>query len=120
VNQHEPEYAQQGDERERALDAREDALDAREARRADRRDEVDNVLAKGTQRDQVADARDWDAARRDMAANMQAWMTGDERREDIDARQDALDDRLHSKGDRASSAIDRSVLADIDNSDDPR
>jgi hypothetical protein len=55
-----------------------------------------------------------------MAANMQAWMTGDERREDIDARQDALDDRLHSKGDRASSAIDRSVLADIDNSDDPQ
>lgn len=120
VDKHDPRSAQRDNKRERALDAREDRLEAREARQADRRDEVDNVLARGTHRDGVADARDTDASRRDMASNTKAWSTGDERLDDAEARQEALDDRLHSRGHRASSGVDRAVLANIDDGDDPQ
>jgi hypothetical protein len=111
--QHEARSERGGNERERALDARENELDAREAQQAGRQAEVDNVLSKAAQRDRVADARDWHASQRDSAANMEAWSSGKQRPDDATTRQDALDDRLYSKGDRASSAIDRSVLADL-------
>ena len=68
--------------------------------------------------DQVAAARDMDAGRRHMAANVHARLTGDEHPEEFMARQAALDDRLHAKGDQDSSAIDRSVLAVIAEDDD--
>ena len=49
-----------------------------------------------------------------MAANWQAWLNGDKGRADAEARQEALDDRLHSAEDRTSSSLDRSILAEDD------
>jgi hypothetical protein len=49
-----------------------------------------------------------------MAANLEAWATRTERREDLEARQAALNDRVHSKEDRTSSAMDRYALTDKD------
>ena len=91
------------DEREQALDDRESQIKAWESRQAERRGEVESVLTDAAHRDEVALARDWAAAKRDMAANMQAWLTGNEGRADAEARQEALDDRLHSEADRAAS-----------------
>lgn len=102
------------DQQERALDARESQLDARDYRQVERKDEVDNVLSQAAQRDEVAEARDVAAGKRDMAANLHAWLHDLDDRPDAEARQDALDDRLHSAGDRESSAVDRSVLAEAD------
>ena len=72
------------------------------------------MLAEAAQRDEAADARDWPAAKRDMAANWQAWLNGGKGRADAEARQEALDDRLHSAEDRTSSSEDRSILAEDD------
>ena len=99
------------DARERTLDAREARVKDQEARRAERSDEVDNVLSQAVRRDEKASARDWAAAQRDMAANLEAWVTGDQNRDDAETRQAALDDRLHSATDRDASVVDRSTLA---------
>jgi len=102
------------DERERALDVRESRLRAQEVRQDERRDEVEIVRAEADLRDAVTDARDGAAARFDITANMQAWLNDVQNRPDAEARQEALDDRMHSRADRKSSAGDRAVLADDD------
>jgi hypothetical protein len=102
------------DEREHALDAHEFQIRAQEARQIKRKQEVENVLARAAQREKGADARDCEATRRDMAANWQAWLNGDKGRADAEARQEALDDRLHSAEDRTSSSVERSIPADDD------
>lgn len=101
------------DERDRALNARESRITALEALQFERNNAIDKVLARASQRDGVAQARDWAAAKRDMAANMQAWISGDGGRAEAEARQESLDDRLHAKQDRASSATDRSMLSEV-------
>ena len=100
------------DERERALDVRESKLRAQELRQVERRDEVENLLVKAAQRDEVTDARDVAAAERDRAANAHGWLHTVKDRHSADARREALDDRLHSQGDRKASAVDRAILAD--------
>jgi hypothetical protein len=108
---------QSADERHQALNVRESRLEAQESRQSERRDDVKDVLAQAAHRDEVADARDRAAAKRDMAANMQAWLNGNEGHAHAEARQEASGDRVHSKEDRTSSAVDRALLAD---DDDPR
>lgn len=102
------------DERERALDARERRLTAQEGRQLERKNAVEAVLTKAALRDAVTDARDVAAAKRDMAANAHAWLHDEQDRRGADARLEASDDRLHSRGDREASAVDRTVLADND------
>lgn len=101
------------DEREQALDDRECEIAARESQRAWLVDDVEGVLTKAAQRDAVAASRDSAASKRDMAANMHAWLNRDEGRGDAEARQEALDDRLHSAGDRTASATDLEALAEL-------
>ena len=101
------------DEREQALDERECEIAARESQRVWLADDVESVLTKAAQRDAVAASRDSAAGKRDMAANMHAWLNGDEDRSDAEARQEALDDRLQSAGDRAHSATDLDALAKL-------
>jgi hypothetical protein len=48
-----------------------------------------------------------------MAAYLDAWVTGEERRDDAETRHAALDDCLHPAQDRASSRMDRFVLAAV-------
>jgi hypothetical protein len=100
------------DERERALDVRESRLRAQESRQIQRKDEVEHVLMQAAQRDQVTDARDEAADKRDVAAIARARPNLLQDGPDADARREALDDRLHSRGDRRSSAVDRAMLAD--------
>ena len=111
------------DDRERALDVRESTLRAQELRQVERADEVEQVLLKAARRDEVADARDEAAAKRDMTADStvdrrrphhlrHAWPHMGQSLPDAEARQEALDDRLHSRSDRKASAVDRAVLAD--------
>jgi hypothetical protein len=102
------------DARERALDVRERRLTAREGRQLERRDEVEAVLRKAALRDAVSDARDVAADKRDMAANADAWLHDVQDPRGAHARQEASDDRLHSRSDREASAMDRTVLADND------
>jgi hypothetical protein len=100
------------DERERALDRRESKLRAWELRHLQLKNEVEDLLAKAAQRDEVADARDWPAGKRDMTANLDAWLDRVEDRADAGGRQDALDDQLHAQADRRSSALNRATVAD--------
>ena len=100
------------DERERALDVRESTLRAQESRQMERRDAVENLLVRAAQRDVVTDARDAAATERDRAANLHASRYHVEDRLSADARQEALDDRMHSHCDRKASAVDRAILAD--------
>lgn len=102
------------DEREHAVAERESQVEAHEGRQVRRKDEVDNVMVKAAQRDEVAHIRDAAAGKRDMAANLRAWLQGLQDQPEAEARQEAFDDRLHSAGDRKSSAVDRSILADDD------
>jgi hypothetical protein len=115
VDQQATESPASGDERERALDVRESRLDAREDEGSDRRDAIREVLANAAQRDDAATVRDLSAARRDIAANNED-ETGCEHGH---ARGAARGDRLYSRVDRDSSAIDRSVLAVLADDDDP-
>ena len=101
------------DEREEALDERECEIAARESQRTWLVDDVETVLTKAAQRDAQAASRDSAASKRDMTANMQAWLSGDEGRTDAEARQEALDDRLHSATDRAESTTDLEALANL-------
>ena len=101
------------DEREEALDERECEIAARETRRTCLADDVETILRNAAQRDAQAASRDSAASKSDMAANMQAWLSGDEGRADAEARQEALDDRLHSATDRAESTTDLESLAEL-------
>ena len=101
------------DEREEALDERECQIEARESQRTWLVDDVENVLTRAAQRDAVAAARDSAASKRDMAANLHTWLSPDTGRADAEARQEALDDRLHSAGDRTESAKDHEALAEL-------
>jgi len=100
------------DERERALDVRESTLQEQELRQMERRDEVENLLVKAAQRDEVTAARDAAATERDREADLHARLHNIEDRPSADARREALDDRMHSHGDRTASAVDRAMLAD--------
>ena len=99
------------EQRERAVAQREARVDAREARHAERKRERMDVLSAANRRDDEADARDWAAGKRDMKANMHAWMSGDLNHAEAAARKEALDDRVSSAADRDSSSTDRAVLA---------
>ncbi len=99
------------EQRERAVAQREARVDAKEARHAERKQEVMDVLSSANRRDDEADARDWAAGKRDMKANMHAWMSGDLNHAEAAARKEALDDRASSAADRDSSSTDRAVLA---------
>ena len=101
------------DEREEALDERECQLEARESQRTWLVDDVENVLTKAAQRDAVAAARDSSASKRDMAANMHPWLNPNADSADAQARQEALDDRLHSADDRTESASAHEALAQL-------
>jgi hypothetical protein len=69
-------------------------------------------------RDKQADDRDWDASKRDMAANLKSWLHQDDKDgEALVDREAASQNRHDSKGDRISSAIDRGLLTE---DDDPR
>jgi hypothetical protein len=111
---HSEQRERSADEREDALDVRESRVQAQESRQVERKVEVETVLANAARRDEVSDARDAAAGQRDMTANLQAWLDGNEGHAHSAARRQALDDRLHSKGDRTSSAADRSILAEDD------
>ena len=100
------------DERERALDRRESKLSAWESRYFQLKNEVENLLAKAAQQDEVADARDSPTGWCDMTANLDAWLGSVEDRADAEARQDALNGQLLCQADRTSSALDRAPLAD--------
>ena len=100
------------------MDAREAKIEAREASRAERLEASHGIRADADERDNQADGRDWEASKRDMAANAKSWISQDD--EDGKAladREAANRDRNDSKGDRISSAVDRSLLTE---DDDPR
>jgi len=98
-------------ERERVLEEREARVEAFESHRAERETTAARVLCDADDRDDEAAARDSAAGKRDMAANMQAWLSDDPNQAEAEARGHALDDRLRSEVDRRLSARDRSVLA---------
>jgi hypothetical protein len=105
------------DRRGRALDEREQVLGSREARlramdlRQVQRDKVvSDVLSKAVRRDRIAAGRNRAAAKRDMAANTQTWLRGNVDSPGAEARQEALDDRIHAQDDRVSAAADRLSL----------
>lgn len=98
--------------------AREAQIEAREASRAERLEGSRGIRADADERDKQADGRDWEAGKRDMAANAKSWISQDD--EDGKAladRKAASQDRNDSKGDRISSAVDRGLLTE---DDDPR
>jgi hypothetical protein len=98
------------DEREHVLAVREARLGVMEKRHVERKRVEKDVLTRGVQRDIMAQGRDFAAAERDMAADMDAWLRGDVDRPAAEARQEALDDRKHAHDDRCSAAADRSSL----------
>jgi hypothetical protein len=102
------------DERERVLEQREARVEAFELNRAEHEVTVARVRCDADDRDDEAAARDFAAGKRDMAANMRAWLNDDPNQGEAEARGEALDDRLHSAADRKSAAEDRSVLAEDD------
>jgi hypothetical protein len=104
------------DEPELTLDQREAPLKA-QVPRHEREKRTARILSDGYMRDNEAAARDWMASKRDMAANMEAWLTGVTDHAAAQARQEAWDDRKASAADRKASAEDRSVLAEGENLD---
>jgi len=82
-----------------------------ESRYVQLKGEVEDLIVKAAQRDEVADARDSAADERGIAADLDGRLRKGRYRHDAEARQDACDDRLHSQGDRKASAMDRAFLA---------
>jgi hypothetical protein len=104
------------DEPELTLDQGEARLEALEPRH-ERETRTARILSDGSMRDNEAADRDWMASKRDMAANMEAWLPGEVDHAAAQARQEAWDDRKASAADRKASAEDRSVLAEGENLD---
>lgn len=106
---------QRADERDAALDARDAAAATREATQTGREQQNRHLLADAEERDKEADSRDLVAAERDEAISRDAFVS---ERGDYDAalkaRRSAALDRLNSKGDRTSSALDRATLTAAD------
>ena len=107
------------DQREQAADARESALDAREYQvmaredaESERANRVQEILTAADTRDEQAEARDGVSVKRDMAANLDAWLNDTDNEEAVEARRLAWDDRTHSRRDRTASADDRDHLAE--------
>ena len=100
------------DERERIADARDYLADAREEGNANREIEVDAILAAAEARDDQATLRDTEADKRDMAANLDAFLSDVDDAQEYHARSLAKRDRMSSRGDRIASGTDRAKLAD--------
>lgn len=108
------------EEREQAADRREDAAAARERhvdRRVDaiagREREVATILDEADERDTKAEARDLAATRRDVDANLNAFVNDVDDDEAFHARNLAKNDRAQSRLDRLDSKEDRTHLADV-------
>jgi hypothetical protein len=98
------------DEREANLHTREDRADARDAAQSDREEQIQGILAVAEERDDRADARDSAANTRDATASLHSFLNDEEFATGLKARRSAAQDRMDSKGDRASSAADRGNL----------
>ena len=103
---------QAADARESALDAREYQVMAREDAESERANRVEKILAAADRRDEQAEARDSVSNKRDMAANLDAWLNDTDDEEAGEARRLAWDDRKNSRRDRTASADDRDHLAE--------
>jgi uncharacterized protein (DUF3084 family) len=107
-------------ERERAVEQREDEAAARE-RHVERREdaiagrwhEVATILDEADDRDTKAEARDLAATRRDVDANLNAFVNDVDDDEAFNARNLAKNDRAQSRLDRLDSKEDRTHLADV-------
>jgi hypothetical protein len=114
-------------QRNEIADQRDDIAAKRDAR-ADERDrvsdhrelKVDAILAAASIRDERANLRDLDADQRDQADLLYAIVHDADDTRASQARSQASTDRMHSKGDRIASEIDRTLLADVGRSSDER
>ena len=108
-------------DRDQEQDAREAELDRREAALTARVKLAEDILAAAEARDHDADHRDDAAAQRDRTSDLAAFVATDgSYGDDAPARRNAALDRLHSKGDRFSSADDRLALSrDVDPEEAP-
>ena len=91
--------------RERHVDARDDAMSGRER-------EVTTILDEADARDGRAEARDLAATRRDVDANLNAFVNDVDDDEAFNARNLAKNDRAQSRLDRLDAKEDRTHLAD--------
>ena len=98
------------DERQSILDAGKAQEQARESDRAPRQLETDKILVDADQRDDAAAARDVASDKREMVADLKAFLDSNEPYVGLDQRRAAALDRSHAKGDREASAQDRAEL----------
>ena len=81
----------------------------------EREEKTRRIKSDADDRDQLADARDTRAARRDMDSNLESWVKQDDPSgAHHDTREAAARDRKASKADRTSAAEDRTELAEHD------
>jgi hypothetical protein len=101
------------DERDRIADERDVVADAREAAWGDRERQLDAIFAAAALRDDWASIRDFQADRRDRAANLNAFINDVDDDPAFQTRELAKADRLSARADRIAAEVDRYVLSDL-------
>ena len=81
---------------------------------------IEEILAAAELRDKQADVRDSEAYRRDMAANLDAFVRRIDDDDAYRARSQAAKDRAHSRADRIASNLDRYLLTGLSPNADER
>ena len=74
---------------------------------------IEEILNAAELRDKQADVRDSEAYRRDMAANLDAFVRRVDDDEAYQARSQAAKDRAHARADRVASKLDRHLLTGL-------
>ena len=101
------------DERQSVLDPAKAQEQAPESDRARRQSETDKILVDADQRDDAATARDVASDKRELVADLKAFLDPTEPYGGLDQRRAAVLDRSHAKGDREASAQDRAELTKL-------
>jgi hypothetical protein len=91
---------------------------ATEATESERR--IEEILTAAEIRDKQADARDSEAYRRDMAANLDAFIRRIDDDDAYRARSQAAKDRAQARADRVASKLDRHLLTGLSPNADER
>jgi hypothetical protein len=81
---------------------------------------IEEILTAAELRDEQADVRDSEAYRRDMAANLDAFVRRVDDDEAYQARSQAAKDRAHARADRVASKLDRHLLTGLSPNADER
>jgi hypothetical protein len=81
---------------------------------------IEEILAAAELRDKHADVRDSEAYRRDMAANLDAFVRRIDDDEAYRARSQAAKDRARARADRVASKLDRHLLTGLSPNADER